>query len=490
MMRYDLLVIGSGPAGQKGAISAAKLKKRVAIIERRRQGVGGVCLHTGSIPSKTMREAILRLTGYRQRGVYGDQYRLKRHITMDDLRRKLAQVTLHELDVVSDQLERNDVDTFDGEARFLGPHEVEVVNTNGNTHIEADHILIACGTRPNRPAHISFDGKQIFDSDQLLGLDRIPRSMIVIGGGVIGIEYAIMFATLGVQVTVIDGRERLLDFCDREIVDTLLNHARSLDLVLRLGEEVIGIDRVDHGLVVVQLESGKRIIGETALFAIGRVGETDQLNLQAAGLEPDERGRLWCNQDHQTWVEHIYGCGDVVGFPALASVSMEQGRRAICHAFGQPFKVCEHMPYGLFTIPEISMVGKTEQELTAERVPYEVGVSRFREIARGQIVGDVAGLLKLLIHRETRELLGVHCIGETATEIVHIGQAVMSLGGTIDYFRDTVFNHPTMAECYKVAAFDGLNKLSLERLTVNCEEDATDSESADAQQHVVETAGA
>lgn len=478
-MRYDLLVIGTGPAGQKGAIAAAKLDKRVAIVERLSRSVGGVCLHTGTIPSKTMREAILYLSGYRQREVYGDAYRKKRNITMDDLRRKLAQVTQHELDVVCDQLERNGVESLIGEARFVGPHEVEIAGTDGSTVVEADHILVACGTKPARPSHIPFDGICVFDTDDILEVSRIPRSMIVVGGGVIGIEYAIMFATLGVQVTVVDGRERLLDFCDREIVDVLLYHARSQGMILRLGEEVVGIDRLRNGMVGVQLESGKRLIAENALFSVGRVGDTENLNLPAAGLEPDERGRVWCNEDHQTWVPHIYGVGDVVGFPALASVSMEQGRRAVCHAFGQPFEGCVHMPYGLFTIPEISMVGKNEEQLTAERVPYEVGVAQFREIARGHILGDKTGMLKLLFHRETRKLLGVHCIGESATEIIHVGQTVMAFGGTIDYFRDTVFNYPTIAECYKVAAFDGLNKIRLDRLVDETEESFENAPSDD-----------
>ena len=458
-MRYDLVVIGSGPAGQKGAIAAAKLHKRVAVIERRSATLGGVCLHTGTIPSKTMREAILHLSGYRQRDVYRDRYRQKRHITMQDLRRKLAQVTEHELEVVQDQLERNDVDVYSGEAKFLGPHEIEIRSAHERTVLEADHVLISCGTKPSRPGHIPFDGTHIFDSDEILRLERIPRSMIVVGGGVIGIEYAIMFATLGVRVTVVDGRERLLEFCDRDIVDTLLYHARTLGMIFRLGEQVIGIDRTERGTAVVRLESGKRLIGETVLFSVGRIGDTADLDLPAAGLEPDERGRLWCNEDYQTWVPHIYGSGDVVGFPALASASMEQGRRAVCHAFGEPFEPFDQMPYGLFTIPEISMVGLNEQQLTADHVPYETGTAWFREIARGQILGDETGLLKLLFHRESRKLLGVHCIGETATEIVHIGQTVMAFGGTIDYFRDAVFNYPTMAECYKVAAFDGLNKL-------------------------------
>lgn len=462
-MKYDLLVIGSGPAGQKGAIAAAKMGKRVALVERQ-DLTGGVCLHTGTIPSKTMREAILYLTGYRQRKAYSDRYYHKRDITMEDLRVKLSQVTQTELEVIRDQLKRNGVDTFQGEARFVGPHEVEVTSIDRRTTLEAENILVATGTKPARPSHVPFDGTNVFDSDEVLKLDHIPRSMVVVGGGVIGIEYAIMFATLGVHVTVVDGRKTLLDFCDHEIVDTLLYHCRALGMTFRLGEEVTEIHKLDQQMVVLNLESGKRLVGESILFCVGRSGDTAGLNLEAAGLKADKRGRVGCDENHRTTVSHIYGVGDVVGFPALASTSMEQGRRAICAIFGKPFKACEHMPYGLFTIPEISMVGKSEEQLTEERVPYEVGTARYREIARGHIVGDTHGILKILFHRETREILGVHCIGESATEILHIGQAVMRLGGTLDYFRDTVFNYPTMAECYKVAAFDGFNKLAFDEI--------------------------
>jgi NAD(P) transhydrogenase len=321
--------------------------------------------------------------------------------------------------------------------------------------------LLAPGTRPARPSHVPFNGQTIFDSDEILNLSHVPRSMIVVGGGVIGLEYAIMFATLGVQVTVIDGRPDLLEFCDREIIDSLLHHARSQGMLFRLGESVVEIREPRPGLVAVELESGKRLLGETVLFSVGRVGDTEQLRLANGGLEADSRGRLSRNEHFQTNVPHIYAVGDVIGFPALASTAMEQGRQAVCHMLGKTFSPCPYMPYGLFTIPEISMVGKNEEQLTADRVPYEVGIARFGEIARGQIAGDQTGMLKLLFHRETRQLLGVHVIGESAAEIVHIGQAVMGLGGTIDYFRDTVFNYPTMAECYKVAALDGLNKLSL-----------------------------
>jgi NAD(P) transhydrogenase len=460
-MRYDLIVVGSGPAGQKAAIAAAKHNWRVLVVERQRALIGGVSLHSGTIPSKTIREAIVHLTGYRQRDVYDDSYRRKREITMDDLRLKMARVADAEWHVIQDQFARNRVDIACGEASFTGPHSIHVAGADERQRFEAEHILLAPGTRPARPAHIPFNGHTVFDSDEILNLPAVPRSMIVIGGGVIGLEYAIMFATLGVQVTVVDGRANLLEFCDHEIIETLLHHARSQGMMFRLGESVTEIHQPRPGMVAVELESGKRLLGETALFSVGRVGDTAALRLELAGLSADDRGRLKCNEHFQTPVKHIYAVGDVVGFPALASTSMEQGRRAACHMLGHDFEPCRHMPYGLFTIPEISMVGQNEEQLTAAHVPYEVGVARFSEIARGQIAGDTTGMLKLLFHRETRKLLGVHCIGESATEIIHIGQAVMTLGGTLDYFRDTVFNYPTMAECYKVAALDGLNKLSL-----------------------------
>lgn len=467
-MKYDLIVIGSGPAGQKAAIAAAKQNRRVVIIERSKEMLGGVCLHTGTIPSKTIREAILHLTGYRQREVYDELYRRKREITMDELRRKMARVSQDEWQVVQDQFARNRIHVVVGEASFVDSHTVEVATSDGPHSFTATNILIATGTKPSRPKHIPFDGQTVFDSDEILGLDHIPRSMVVVGGGVIGLEYAIMFATLGVKVIVVDGRERLLEFCDREIIDTLLYHARSLGMVFRLGESVVDICTPRPGLVAVELESGKRLLGETVLFSVGRTGDTAPLRLERAGLAADKRGRLNCNEHFQTDVPHIYAVGDVVGFPALASASMEQGRRAVCHMMGETFRPAQNMPYGLFTIPEISTVGKSEEELTAERVPYEVGMAHYSEIARGQINGDCAGMLKLLFHRDTRKLLGVHVIGESATEIVHIGQTVMGFDGTIDYFRDTVFNYPTMAECYKVAALDGLNKLTLLKETDVC----------------------
>jgi NAD(P) transhydrogenase len=467
-MHYDLIVIGSGPAGQKAAVAAAKQNRRVVVVERQRELLGGVCLHSGTIPSKTIREAILHLTGYRHRDVYDELYRRKREITMDDLRRQMYQVSQNEWHVIQDQFARNRIHVLVGEASFVDSHTVEVASGDERQSLCATNILIATGTRPARPNHIPFDGQTVFDSDEILNLDHVPRSMVVVGGGVIGIEYAIMFATLGVNVTVVDGRERLLEFCDREIIDTLLYHARSLGMVFRLGESVVDVCQPRPGLVAVELESGKRLLGETVLFSVGRSGDTECLHLERAGLAADKRGRLQANEHFQTAVPHIYAVGDVVGFPALASASMEQGRRAVCHMMGQTFEPAQNMPYGLFTIPEISTVGKNEEDLTAERVPYEVGIARYSEIARGQIAGDHTGMLKLLFHRDTRKLLGVHVIGEAATEIVHIGQTVMGFDGTIDYFRDTVFNYPTMAECYKVAALDGLNKLSLLEETDVC----------------------
>ncbi len=458
-MKFDLVVIGSGPSGQKGAFAAAKIGKKVAIVENSPCGIGGVCLHSGTVPSKTLREAILHLTGFRQRGTYAAQYRDKRDITMDDLRKKLDHVTRTEVELIHEQFSRNGIEVFNGLATFVDPHHINVQSANGDVVLETDKVLVACGTKPARPAHVPFDGVTVFDSDEILDINHIPRSMIVIGAGVIGIEYAIMFATLGVEVTVVDGRKNVLEFCDSEIVDYLLFNARMLNMRFRMGENVDKVIRRKDNQVAVKLESHKHLVAETALFSVGREGTAHQLDLDAAGLTADSRGRLKVSGEFQTNVPNIHAVGDIIGFPSLASSAMEQGRRAALHAFGKQVSPLGDLPYGLFTIPEISMIGRNEQELTEKKVPYEVGIAQYSEIARGQIVGDETGMLKLLFHRETHELLGVHCIGELATEIVHIGQAVMELGGKIDYFCETVFNYPTMAECYRVAAFNGLNRL-------------------------------
>jgi NAD(P) transhydrogenase len=464
---YDLLVIGSGPAGQRAAIQGAKLDKRVAIVERKTV-VGGCSVNLGTIPSKTLREVVLELSGYRSREFYGASYTVKEHITIQDLLVRTDRVIQHEIDVMRHQLMRNDVELIPAEASFLGPDAVRLDYVEGRTSrtVTGRNFVIAVGTETTRDPHIPFDGKRIFTSDDILHLDRLPRTLAVIGAGVIGCEYASIFAALGVRVTLVDKRGQLLPFVDAEITDTLCHHLRENRVTLRLNESVNQLEIIEgngHGAGVrLHLDSGKTIFAEKALYSVGRTGATAKLDLASAGLVPDDRGRLVVDAHYRTAVPNIFAVGDVIGFPALASTSMEQGRLAVCHAFGvKACSVPERFPYGIYAVPEISMVGKTEEELTEASIPYEVGKARYKEIARGQILGDVTGLLKLIFHGETRELLGVHIIGEGASELVHIGQAVLSFGGKIDYFIDTVFNYPTLAECYKVAAFDGINRLGI-----------------------------
>jgi NAD(P) transhydrogenase len=458
-VHYDLLVIGSGPAGQKGAINAAKHCRKAAVVDSR-QMIGGCSLHLGTIPSKTLREAILYFSGVRQRAFYGMDYTLKDDISAADLAFRIHAVLEREGEVVRAQLKRNGVTTISGLARFADPHTIEVESDDGVTRATADFILIACGTRPAQPPNVAADGKRVFTSDQLLELEQIPRELIVVGGGIIGLEYAAMFTALNTRVTLIEQRRTVLDFADQEIVSALLYHLRSQGLTLRLGETVVSVSLDAQGRVEARLESGKSVRGEGLLYAVGRQGNADRLALENAGLTADARGRIAVNENFQTAVPHIYAAGDVVGFPALAATSMEQGRLATSHMFVIPGRMeRETMPYGIYTIPEISMVGRTEEELTAAKVRYEVGIAKFRELARGQMIGDQIGVLKLLFDPVTLKVLGVHVIGEGATELVHIGQAVLALGGTLEYFRDAVFNYPTLAEAYKVAALSGLNKL-------------------------------
>ena len=463
---YDMLVIGSGPAGHHAAIQAAKLGKKVAVAERKGV-VGGVCINLGTIPSKTLREAVLYLSGYRERDFYGESYTVKQNITKDDLLFRTQHVIGHEIDVSRHQLLRNRVELITAEASFVDPHTIRLdfIDQQGYRDVTAANIVIAVGTTATKDPHIPFDGSRIFTSDEVLSLDQLPRSLTVVGAGVIGCEYASIFAALGIRVTLIDMRPRLLPFVDGEIVDTLSYHMRNNGVTLWLNEKVQGIEphenNHDEG-VTLHLASGKKIFSEKALYSIGRTGATERLNLQAAGLSADDRGRLKVNTHYQTEVPHIYAAGDVVGFPSLASISMEQGRLAACHAFGmETVSVQELFPYGIYTIPEISMVGRTEETLTEQAVPYEVGKAQYKETARGQIIGDVTGLLKLIFNTETRELLGVHIIGDGASDLVHIGQAVLAFGGKVDYFVNTVFNYPTLAECYKNAAFDGINRLAV-----------------------------
>lgn len=456
---YDLVVVGSGPAGQKGAIAAAKMGKRVAVIDRNDM-LGGVCLHAGTIPSKTLRLAVLYLTGFQQKSFYGQAYSPKSHLTVDDLMFRVRTVIEREHAQVTDQLQRNGVVLVNGWAQFVDAHTLQ---TDGGEEVRGEHILIACGTRSARNPEIPCDGRKIMLAEDLGRGDReeIPRSMIVVGAGVIGLEYASMLSALGVRVTLIEQRPTMLDFVDREIIEALSYHMRRRDAIFRLGEKVTGVRVQENGLVRADLESGKRVTGDALLYTVGRQSNADRLGLDQVGIEADARGRIPVNESFQTTQPHIYAVGDCIGFPALASTSMEQGRLASTHMFAGPaLKPAPFFPYGIYTIPEISMVGPTEQELTEERVPYEVGKAMYEDVSKAQMVGERSGMLKLIFDPDSLKLLGVHAVGEESTEIIHIGHAVIALGGTIEYFRDNVFNYPTFAEAYKVAAYDGFNKIA------------------------------
>jgi NAD(P) transhydrogenase len=466
MRHYDCAVIGTGPAGQKAAIQASKLGKKVVIIEKN-PTVGGATINTGTIPSKALREAVLHLTGVSKRGLFGNDYCVKRDITVADLIQVSQQVIQHELQLVRSHLDRNGIDLVWGSAAFDTPNQLLITRPNDSEHITADKFFIATGTRPARPEHVPFNDKTIFCSDALLKLERLPKSIIVVGGGVIGVEYACMMSMLGIKVTLVEARKEVLGFLDHEITEAFQYHMRSTGMTLRLGEKVAKIESLpetagENGSVRVQatLESGKTLRAQTLLYAIGRQGTTAALRLEKAGLVADDRERMKVDEHFRTAVEHIYAIGDVVGFPALASTAMEQGRLAVCHAYGIETKsMPELFPLGIYAVPEISMVGKTEDQLTQANIPYEAGVAQYSELARGQLLGDELGMLKLLIHQEDHRILGVHAIGTGATELIHIGQAVMAFNGTVEFFINNVFNFPTLAEAYKVAALNGLNKL-------------------------------
>jgi NAD(P) transhydrogenase len=459
MYDFDVLVIGSGPGGQKAAIATAKLGRRAAIVERHDM-IGGVCLNTGTIPSKTLREAVLYLTGLDQREMYGQSYRVKDEITIADLAARTQHVVGREIDVVRSQLSRNRVAILTGTGYFVDDHTVEVDDGGGRLRrATAEKIVIATGTRPARPASVDFDERTVIDSDGIVHLQQVPQSMVVAGAGVIGIEYASMFAALGTKVTVVEQRDRMLEFCDIEVVEALKYHLRDLAVTFRFGESVASVEARPEGAIAI-LRSGKKIPADTVMYSAGRQGASDHLSLGNAGLTADGRGRIVVDEFFRTAVPHIYAVGDVIGFPALAATSMEQGRLAAHHACGEPAHQMGHLqPIGIYSIPEISFIGRTEDQLTKENVPFEVGVSRYRELARGQIIGDSYGVLKLLVSLDDRTLLGVHVFGTGATELIHIGQAVMGCGGTVDYLVDAVFNYPTLAESYKVAALDATNKM-------------------------------
>ncbi len=463
---FDIVVIGSGPAGQRAAVQAAKLGRTVAVVERRAM-VGGVCVNTGTIPSKTLREAVVYLTGMNEREMYGQSYRVKADITMADLRERTNRVIAREVDVIRNQLQRNHIEMLQGSASFVDEHVLSIDNETGGARlVGAEHIVIAVGTRPAHPATVDFDERTILDSDGLLNLERIPDSLVVVGAGVIGIEYASMLAALGTKVTIVEQRPHMLEFCDGEVVEALQHHLRDLGVIFRFGDTVTAVERPNGGALT-HLASGKRIAADAVFYAAGRQGATADLALANAGLEADERGRISVGPDFRTAAGHIFAVGDVIGFPSLAATSSEQGRLAARHACGAGAgPIATLLPIGIYAIPEISFVGRTEEELSAAGVPYETGISRYRELARGQIIGDSYGMLKLLVCPETGRLLGVHVFGTGATEIVHLGQAVIAFDGTVDYLVEAVFNYPTLAEAYKVAALDATNKIAaLQRLT-------------------------
>jgi NAD(P) transhydrogenase len=462
MSHHDLIIIGSGPAGRAAAIQAGKLKRRVLVIDRKDR-FGGVSVHTGTIPSKTLRETVLNLSGWRERSFYGRSYRVKDDIGAHDLKARLHKTLDYEVDVLEHQFNRNHVETLNGAARFIGPHEIEVATEAGDkTTLTADRFLIATGTKTYRPDTVPFNGTTVLDSDEFLDLAQIPRSLIVVGAGVIGVEYATMFSALDVRVTLIEPRETFLDFIDRAIIRDFTHQILENGVDLRLGS---AIDRIDTapGHVEVSLANGRHVRAEMLLFAAGRMGATDGLNLSAAGLSADHRGRLSVDRKtYQTAIPHIYAAGDVIGHPSLASTSLQQGRVAACHALDTPtLPESPWFPYGIYSVPEISTCGMSEEEMQERGIPYEVGVARFRETSRGHIMGLEHGMLKMLFSLKTRRVLGVQIVGEGATELIHIAQAVLNLKGTVDYFVQNTFNYPTLAEAYKIAGLDAFNRMPI-----------------------------
>lgn len=462
MHDYDMIVIGSGPSGRRAAIQCAKLGKSVLVVEKGRR-VGGVSVHTGTIPSKTLRETVLNLSGWRERGFYGLGYRVKQDIGAQDLIARLHKTLNHEVEVLEHQFSRNGVRTANGEARFTGPHDIEIVSERGDVkRVTGAKILIACGTRPFRPDYVPFNGSTVLDSDEVVELPKLPRSLAVVGAGVIGVEYATIFSALDVAVTLIEPRNSFLDFIDKELIGEFMHELRDRNVALRLGSKVSSIRRAESGHIVTDLADGRHVTSDMLLFAAGRVGATDALKLDTAGIEVDHRGRIKVDPTTmQTNVPHIYAAGDVIGFPSLASTSMEQGRVAACHALGiNAHAPPEFFPYGIYSVPEISTTGLTEEEVREKGIPYEVGIARFRETSRGHIMGLNTGMMKMIFSTRTKRLLGVHILGEGATELIHIGQAVLNLKGTIDYFIQNTFNYPTLAEAYKIAGLDAWNRMT------------------------------
>ncbi len=461
MQHYDVIIIGSGPAGKTAAIQGAKLGKKIAIIDGMPQ-VGGVCVHTGTIPSKTLRETVLNLTGWRERGFYGRSYRAKADISAADLMQRLNMTLQSEVDILEDHLLRNGVDVFQGIGTFLSPSEIEVKTNIGETCLlKGKCVIVAVGTHTFRPDYVPFDGERVIDSDEVTRMKKLPRSMTVIGAGVVGVEYATIFSTLDINVTLVEPRETMLDFIDNEVLMHFRHDIVDEGIRLQFGQKVSKIEKRKNGTCIVTLESNRAIASDMVLFAAGRVGATDKLSLDKIGLETDHRGRLSVDEHFQTKVPNVYAVGDVIGFPSLASTSLEQGRAAVLHALGEEVhQLPEFFPYGIYAVPEMSSVGMTEEEVIKRKIPYEVGIVPLPETSRGKVMGLQSGLMKLVFSTKTRRLLGVHIVGEGATELIHIGQAVLTLKGTLDYFLENAFNYPTLAEAYKVAALHAHNRMA------------------------------
>jgi NAD(P) transhydrogenase len=461
METFDMLVIGSGPSGRRAAVQAAKLGRSVLVVDKGRR-LGGVSVHTGTIPSKTLRETVLNLSGWRERGFYGRGYRVKQDIVMADLIARLHKTLDHEVEVLQHQFMRNAVRSIKATAKFVDPGTVSLATEDGiRSEVRFANALVSVGTRPHRPDNVPFDGKRVFDSDDILELQTLPRTLTVIGGGVIGVEYATIFSALDVPVTLIESRQTILDFVDRELVDDFMHQLRDRGMTIRLGAAVKEVKTGPTG-VETTLADGRVVRTDILLYAAGRSGNVGSLGLAEIGIKSDSRGRIEVDsQTFQTSIPNIYATGDVIGFPSLASTSMEQGRVAACHAFGIPLPPPpETFPYGIYAVPEISTVGLSEEQVRKSGEAYECGVARFRETSRGHIMGVDSGFLKLIFSLNTRRLLGAHIVGEGATELIHIGQAVINLGGTVDFFVNNTFNYPTLAEAYKIAGLDAWNRMA------------------------------
>jgi len=462
---YDLVVIGSGPAGEKAAAQAAYFGKRVALVESETEP-GGACVNSGTIPSKILRESALYFSGLKQRGLYGIDYSLREGLTVEGFTHRKNVLVDLEREEIKKNLAAHHVGVFWGKGSFQDAHTVAVASAKGApAQLHGDVILVATGSRPHRPPEIPFDDKSIFDSDSILRMDRLPQSLVVVGGGVIGCEYASIFTALGVKVSLVDGRDRLLPFLDAELSRLLHERLSALGVEFHLEERVAKTERSASG-VRLELKSGKVLESDASLFAAGRRGTVEGLGLEKIGLGLNQRGYIDVSESYQTSVPHVYAAGDVIGFPALASTSMEQGRVAVCHAFGFSYKkrLASQLPMGVYTIPEISAVGETEESCREHHIDYVAGRARYANNVRGSMVGDTSGLLKLIFRRDDRKLLGVHIIGEQATELIHTGMAVLEAGGTIDLFIAFVFNFPTLSEMYKYAAYDGLGNLAKHKL--------------------------